>query len=397
MFSTCSALRSIPLFNLSNGVTFTAMFDACSALQTVPLFNTASGTTFTNMFRSCAALQTVPLFNTANGTSFSSMFQYDYSLRSIPLFNTVKGTTFASMFYQNYSLQNVPLFNFSAATTIDSMFYSCYSLVKVPLFNLSNGPIMTSTFVNCYSLQNIPLFNTAGIPIFTTTFSLCRSLHKATLDGTKVAISYVNCKLATADIVDIFNYLYDFREIMTINVSPATDWAADDIITGQSSGKTCVVVSKIDATNYIVKTRDGTFTDAEEIGVTGTAAKLADQNAGAPTFSLIEILSLDVAPATDWAVGDVITGALSGKTCTIVERFGKYLYSVKARNGTYTLGEIIGVTGTPAKLADQGAANPKFNGRGSTTITITGNWGIAALTASNNLIATNKGWSIITA
>jgi len=240
------------------------------------------------------------------------------------------------------------------------------------------------------------LFNASGVPIYTTTFSSCRSLHKATLDGTKVNISYVNCKLSTAELVDIFNNLYDFREIMTINVSPATDWAPDDLITGQSSGKTCVVVSKIDATNYIVKTRTGTFTDAEEIGVTGTAAKLADQNAGAPTFASIEILSLDVAPATAWAVNDVITGQTSAKTCTVVEKFGSLLYSVKSRNGTYTLDESIGVTGTPAKIANQGAANPKFTGRGVATITITGNWGTAALTAANNLIATNKGWTIVT-
>ena len=77
----------------------------------------------------------------------------------------------------------------------------------------------------------------------------------------------------------------------------------------------------------------------------------------APTY---EVITLDVSPATDWAVDDVVTGQTSAKTCTVVIKLTATTYVVKSRNGTYTLGEVVGVTGNADKLADQGAANPTF-------------------------------------
>lgn len=74
-------------------------------------------------------------------------------------------------------------------------------------------------------------------------------------------------------------------ELLTVNVSPATDWVANDVITGQTSAKTCTVVAKASSTTYWVKSRNGAYTDGEVVGVTGNADKLADQNAGAPTFA----------------------------------------------------------------------------------------------------------------
>jgi hypothetical protein len=77
----------------------------------------------------------------------------------------------------------------------------------------------------------------------------------------------------------------DFDEVITLDVSPATDWAADDVVTGQTSGATCTVSAKLSATTYAVKDRVGTYTLGEIIGVTGTVAKLADQGATKPTFA----------------------------------------------------------------------------------------------------------------
>lgn len=79
-----------------------------------------------------------------------------------------------------------------------------------------------------------------------------------------------------------------------------------------------------------------------------------------------ETLTLDVAPATDWEADDIVTGQTSGTTCVVVAKLTALTYTVKDRSGTYTLGEVIGVTGTAAKLADQGAAKPTFAGSGYT-------------------------------
>ena len=68
-----------------------------------------------------------------------------------------------------------------------------------------------------------------------------------------------------------------------------------------------------------------------------------------------EVLTLDVAPATAWAVGATITGASSGKTCVIVAALTSLTYQIRARSGAFTLGEILS-DGT--YTADQGAAHP---------------------------------------
>ena len=73
-----------------------------------------------------------------------------------------------------------------------------------------------------------------------------------------------------------------------------------------------------------------------------------------------EILTLDVAPSIPWLPGQTLTGQTSGKTCTVVAYITALTYFVKDRSGTFTLGEIVGVTGNALLLADQGAANPTF-------------------------------------
>jgi len=72
----------------------------------------------------------------------------------------------------------------------------------------------------------------------------------------------------------------------------------------------------------------------------------------------LETLVLDVAPASDWASGDIITGQTGGKTSVIIAKLTALTYTIRERSGAYTLGEIVGVTGVGAKLADQGAAHP---------------------------------------
>jgi uncharacterized phiE125 gp8 family phage protein len=78
------------------------------------------------------------------------------------------------------------------------------------------------------------------------------------------------------------------------------------------------------------------------------------------TYTLLELLTLDVAPGgAGWAAGDTITGVSSGKTCKIVEKLTATTYTVWNRSGNYTLGEIL-TNGTAT--ADQGAAYPTFTG-----------------------------------
>lgn len=105
----------------------------------------------------------------------------------------------------------------------------------------------------------------------------------------------------------------------------------------------------------------------------------------------LELLTLDVAPATPWVVGDIITGQTSSKTCIIVTVITTKTFIVKSRSGAYTLGEIVGVTGVAGKLADQGAAFPTFSTTYNngflalgTPIDVLGHTSVVYLTPVNN-------------
>jgi hypothetical protein len=78
----------------------------------------------------------------------------------------------------------------------------------------------------------------------------------------------------------------------------------------------------------------------------------------------LEKLTLDVAPATPWATGDTLTGALSGATCTVVSYLTTTSYTIKQRTKAFTLGEII-TNGSVA--ADQGVLYPQVVDYSTTT------------------------------
>ena len=74
-FYGCSSLLSIAIGNIvSNGADATNQYRGCTALTTVPLFNLSSVTNAASMFASCAALTTVPLLNLSSVTNAGSMF-----------------------------------------------------------------------------------------------------------------------------------------------------------------------------------------------------------------------------------------------------------------------------------------------------------------------------------
>ena len=71
-----------------------------------------------------------------------------------------------------------------------------------------------------------------------------------------------------------------------------------------------------------------------------------------------ETITLSAAPATAWVPGDTITGQSSNATAIVVSQTSSLVYKTRQHRGSFALGEIVGVTGTPAKLAQQGGSNP---------------------------------------
>ena len=74
-FYGCSSLLSIDIGNIvSNGADASNQYRGCTALTTVPLFNLSSVTNAYAMFAYCAALATVPLFDLSKVTNAANMF-----------------------------------------------------------------------------------------------------------------------------------------------------------------------------------------------------------------------------------------------------------------------------------------------------------------------------------
>ena len=98
-FYGCSSLLSIDIGNIvSNGTNAYAMFARCTALTTVPLFNLSNCTNARTMFYQCTALTTVPLLNLSSVTDAYAMFYLCSSLTTVPLFNLSNCTNAANMF-----------------------------------------------------------------------------------------------------------------------------------------------------------------------------------------------------------------------------------------------------------------------------------------------------------
>ncbi|MFZ2407009.1 MAG: DnaT-like ssDNA-binding protein [Methylobacter sp.] len=103
---------------------------------------------------------------------------------------------------------------------------------------------------------------------------------------------------------------------------------------------------------------DGTVVTNAESYISVADATTYHTARGNSTWNdIVELMTLDVAPNGTWAKGDTITGALSAKTCVIVQMLTSLTYYVKSRSGAFTLGEILS---NGSATADQGAANPTF-------------------------------------
>jgi len=342
MFQNCNSLQSIPLFNTQNVTNMSGMFNNCYSLQSIPLFNTQSVTNMSYMFQNCYSLQSIPLFNTQNVTNMSGMFNNCYPLQSVPLFNTQNVTSMSQMFVNCYPLQSVPLFNTQSVTSMSQMFVNCYSLQSVPLFNTQSVTNMSQTFDGCRSLQSVPLFNTQSVTNMSSMFNACLALQSVPLFNTQSVTNmqamFLNC--FSLQSVPLFNtqnvtiMTSMFQSCYSLQSVPLFNTQNVIIMTSMFNG--CTVLQSVPSLNV-----SAVVTSADNASIFNTCRSLAD-------------------------------AALSGTTQTI-----SY---INCNLGTPEIVKIFNNLGTAASGA---------------TITITGNIGVTNLTATDRLIATSKGWTII--
>ena len=105
----------------------------------ISFMDTSDVTSMSSMFSNCSKLTSVPLFNTSNVTNMSNMFYYCSKLTSVPLFNTSKVTNMREMFSSCSSLTSVPSFDTSNVTNMNWMFSSCSSLETIHMINIGSS------------------------------------------------------------------------------------------------------------------------------------------------------------------------------------------------------------------------------------------------------------------
>ena len=226
MFVGCNALKTVPLFNLSNVIDPTAMFQFCTSLMEVPLFNLSSATSTNNMFNGCTSLLKVPLFNLSSLVNASNMFNGCTSLIEVPLFNLSNVTNTSYMFYGCKNLTTIPLFNLISVLNTDQMFNACSLLVTIPLINISNSTNTYGMFYQCPGLTtlSVNLSSTTNSSLF---FNNSTSLQKFTATGLKRGMSLLNCQMSATELNNFFTSLGTASGAQTI------------VVTGNHGASTC--------------------------------------------------------------------------------------------------------------------------------------------------------------
>lgn len=360
-FSSCKSLtnNSTLGYNVYNNVLFSQNTKAITFQGTFWLNNYTTGTLCEDMF-----------WNNPLVTNFSFCFGYNHGITgSIPpllfRYNPLV-TDFGYIFYIAGSVSwnlsgEIPADLFAYCPLVTSFTYAFrwqYGLTKAPNGLFRNNKLATNFIRTFETMGNLAVeefvFCTGAADRYARFSGVTPSFDRTFVGGGGARYA-----------PELWNpSIYDMGTLqLNLNVAPATSWVAGDTITGQSSGTTCIVVSKVNNTAYRVKEVSGIFTDGEVVGVTGDAAKLADQGTGYPTITAgggNTVITVNVSPSTDWAANDIITGQTSGATCIVISKLTATTYYVRNVVGAFTDGEVIGVTGNVNKLADQNAGAPTF-------------------------------------
>jgi surface protein len=341
MFSGCYSLIKAPIFtNTYNVTTCLNMFSGCYSLKYIPLFDTQNVTTMNGMFNSCYSLISVPLFNTGKVTDMSAMLSSCFSLKTIPQFNTANVTTMASMFLNCANLTTIPQLNTPKLNVMTSMLQACTNLQTVPLFDTSNVTSFASVFSGCSSLKEIPLFETANVTSFSGTFSGCNVLRSFPLFNTS------NCTVFT----NMFQNCNSLADVAPIDTSLGTNFSS--MFNGCSSLKTIPLLNTSRGTVAISMFQG--CSNLQEVPALNFSSVSSNINSGTIFNSIYSIKR------------NQMTGLQ---------------YSVDISNqqlDSTALNEIYTNLGTAAVS-------------GSTTITVTGNWGTPN---DSPAIATAKNWAV---
>jgi hypothetical protein len=235
MFDNCQSLRTVPFFNFSNLEVAYGMFSGCYSLRNIPNFDFSKILGMSNFFTFCYSLETIPHFNIPNCTTLANFASQCSSLRSVGGFSGtgLTLTTVNNLFQLAKSLKEVPWFDTSSVTNFDRMFDSS-QITTIPKYNTSKANTAKFMFNSCPNLQTLPELDFSGST--STTFQQfgfeasspfggsTPSLKNGIFRNANGTLSYESCNLSPAALNDIFTYLGVTGAGKTIRI--AGNWGA---------------------------------------------------------------------------------------------------------------------------------------------------------------------------
>ena len=298
-------------------------------------------TNFTNLFQECLGLRSANLLNTSSVTSTSGMFSSCRKLQIAPFFDTSAVTNMSSMFGNCFSLQAVPLINTASVTNMSNMFTDCRTLQTVPLFDTSAVTNMSSMFQNCTSFQTIPLLNTALVTNMSSMFGNCFSLQ---------AVPLINTASVT-NMSGIFSACRTLQTVPLINTASVTNMSS------MFSG--CLSL--------------------QDIPLFNTASVLNINNMLNDCSTLQQIPQLNTSAVSSATNSNTI---FNGCRSLARGRTNGIKYAVSYAGCKLSRAEIVEI------FTGLGTAD------GAQIINVSNNLGSSALDAADELIATDKGWTV---
>jgi surface protein len=197
---------------------------------------------------------------------------------------------------------------------------------------------MNNMFTNCHALQSVPLFNTANVTNMSFMFNSCLSLQSVPLFNTANVTS----------MEEMFRVCQSLQSVPLFNTVNMTSMA--------EMFRQCISLQSVPLFNTVnVTTMFGMFNTC---------------------FSLNSIPALSTAAITTDFTAFAITSNSLNRCQMVFQRTVSFLNCQLSRDA------IVEIFNNLAVVT-------------SATITITGNWGVTALSASDLLIATSKGWVVI--
>jgi hypothetical protein len=212
---------------------------------------------------------------------------------------------------------------------------------RVNVLTIGACTSMVAMFQQCHSLEVVPLFNTQNVTSMVAMFQLCHSLEVVPLFDTGLVNSMAS----------MLNACYSLKSIPNFNLTSLTN------ISGM-----------------VVECRGlQSFPELNTSSVTNFSGLFFDCR------SLNSIPALSTAAVTTTDFGNLFAlGASSLNRCQMV-----FQRTVSFQNCQLSRDAIVEIFNNLATVTT------------AQTITITGNWGVTALSAADLLIATNKGWVVV--